>query len=441
MSRIRLLVVLVMVGLAPAVARAQEPLARADQLRNAGRFKAAAEVLRAFLQQQPEHTRAQLMLAETLYWQGDFSGARRYFRMVLEREPDNSPARRQLSEIEAVSAPWLRVQWDRLEDNQPLDRNRLGVQGAVYVDPLWSLGMRIDPEWVVAGDSTLNLLRAEGTLAGYLPSARTELELSGGVTRWQSELGRFLPGASAVEPTGRARLGVRAGGGLVLSAIVERMMYTATVASLAEPVPSTNARLQARLDQRGWLGEAAVQRESYPDDNAVMTTYTWLLAPLVRSGQVQLHAGYAFSYQDAASSRFVADSPQRPGSGALQGHYVPYFTPEREMQHGIAASFALSGRKGARLQLNGSYGAYARRDVPIISRVEPGPGPPNRNPPSSEQFRAETFHPYNAHAAGTLPLGRVAAITLEAERLRTSFYQQTRLSAFMSLRFVPRSRS
>ena len=440
MSRILLLVILLFVRLAPADAQGQDPIAQAELLRNAGHYAEAAELLRSFLRQQPDDARALVMLAETLYWQGDFSAARKYFRAVLQRDPNNAAARRQLDEIQAASAPWMRLQWELLDDNQPLVRNRFDLHAAAYINPLWSIGLRINPEWIDAEDATTSLVRVEGSLGGFLPGARTELELSAGATRWHSD---DNPGVSsnAAEPTGRARIGVRAGSGLTISAIAERALYTATIASLAEPLPTTSLRLMTRLERNGWLGEAALQRESYPDDNAITTTYAWLLAPIVRTTTTQLHAGYAFSFQDAASSRFVAVVPQRPGSGGtLEGRYEPYFTPERELQHGVAASLAVSAGKGARFQVNGSYGAYARRAVPVLERgVDPGPGPPNRNPVIREQFKSETFHPFNVRAAGTLPLGRQATFTLEAERLRTSFYQQTRLSAFMSLRFVRRN--
>jgi hypothetical protein len=221
----------------------------------------------------------------------------------------------------------------------------------------------------------------------------------------------------------------------LVSGSFERAQYNATIASLADPLMHTTWRIRSRLDRHDWLGEAAAQVQTYPDENTIVTTYAWLLAPLLRTSSMRVHGGYAVSYQDSRESRFQALIPARttPG-GSLEGRYDPYFTPERELQHSLAASLAVWNSGGARFQLNGSFGAYARRQEPVL-RVQGGPGrPPQRD--SLRTFTQQTFHPYNLHAAGTLPLARNLTLNLDGEQLRTAFYRQTRFGAALAFRFV-----
>ena len=426
MVKVALVVALSAFWLQTAHAQTGDVLARADALRNAGQYDSAIVLLREAHRRSPGHAPTELMLGETLYWQGDYTSAARHFENVLRMNPQNAAARRQLDEIRTVSAPWLRLGYQHDDDNQPLTRNTAQLEAGFFINPLWSIGVRASGQTAASGNVQFDYREGQAELAGYLPRARLDVRLAAGIAATASEPGLFS--GYVGEPVGQLEIGRRIGGGLRISASVERELYTATAASLMNPVPLIRARARAQLDRRNWLGEGAVQQETYTDDNATLTTYAWLLAPLAVTSSMMLQAGYAFSWQDSRESRFTS-----------QGIYDPYFTPENEISHSVAGSFVAWRQNGARLQVNGSYAFYGSRGVPgLIPAPPPGPGNPNRGPRS---FTEESYHPYNVRIAAALPVTARSTFSVEAERMRTSFYQNTRVAALFSIRFAPRPAS
>lgn len=408
-------------SVAGADAQTTDVVARADSLRNAREFAASVRLLDEHLRQHPTDTRADLMLAEVLYWQGDFSSAARHFSHILRTEPGNAAARRQLEEIRAVSSPWLRMRADASKDNQPIKRLDGDVDAGFFLTPLWSLGVRVAPQHAVSGDTTLNQMNARGVLKGYLVAPHVDVELSTGTASWRAAVRGVNRSGSAF--IGSGRMAILVARNLKAFASVDRAQYAATVASLAAPLTTTTPALGLRVDGR-WLGEAAAQRTQYPDNNAVNTAYAWLLAPIAIEKEFTLHLGYAFSYQDANQSRYT-----------VAGRYEPYFTPDQELEHSIAGSLVTWQKSGARLQLNGSYAVYGRRTTPSVIF---GPGAPGKIGPRFIAFGVQHFHPYDIHAATSLPLQKNIALTIDAERIRTSFYQNTRAGAQISIRFARR---
>lgn len=395
-------------GVVPAAfGQETDVIARANALRNAGAFDSAVVLLQAAHERVPADHRIEFMLGETLYWLGDFTRAADHFRNVLRADPSNASARRQLLEIRTASAPWVRSRVTREDDSQPLDRTSGEFEAGFFMNPLWSLGMRAGLQQATGEGAQLRQIEGRAEVRGYLPRARIDLMVSGGVSAQESNPG-FFDGYVG-EPVGSAEIARRFGNGWRGAASFERAIYTATTASLTNPIPFTRPRVRLQFDRRGWLGEAAAYQESFPDVNRIMTAYAWLLAPVFTTPSALLQAGYAFSYQDSEESRFRA------------GVYDPYFTPDREQQHSIAASFVTWHARGAKLQVNGSYAVFGRRGVPGVA-----------------SSATETFHPYNVRAAATVPLGTTHAFTIEAERMKTAFYHNTRLAALISFRFAPR---
>lgn len=409
---------------AAAQAQTADVVSRADSLRNAGAFAASAQLLAGHLRTYPTDTRAELMLAEVLYWQGDYSAAARHFRHLLAVNPQNAAARRQLDEIRAASSPWLRMRADVNSDNQPVKRFDGDIDAGFFINPLWSIGLRAAPQHATSGDTTLNELNARGVLKGYVPSAHLDVELSAGTAQWRSaRAGTTVKGLAFI---GSARFAVPVARNLKLFASVNRLPYTSTIASLAAPITTTMPAIGLQLSGR-WLGEAAAQRTSYPDNNAVITTYAWLLAPIVLQQRYTLHLGYALSYQDSKESRYTTAA-----------RYDPYFTPENEMQHQAAGSFVTWNKSGTRLQVNGSYAFYGKRTTPSVTTVSNGNGKPVTKVVA---FSDQTFHPYDVHAAASFPLNQNVSFTFDAERIRTSFYQDTRVGAQAAIHFAHRPAS
>jgi hypothetical protein len=139
---------------------------------------------------------------------------------------------------------------------------------------------------------------------------------------------------------------------VTLRARVERAPYLHTIASLDTPVMVQTLAGLLQLNQRGWTGEAAYQREDYPDNNATRTAYGWMMAPLARQQDALVQVGYAFSYSDADATRFALVSPTQPyppGDPRFSRRTLraPYYA-NRLLTHAAIGAVALGPTRGVR---------------------------------------------------------------------------------------------
>lgn len=394
--------------------------------------------------------RAEALLGTAAYWEGDLVSARRLLSAALAADANQPDARRMLEEVHVGAAPWAQVGAELRHDDQPLDRRAVDVAAGWFPTPLLAATLRADLVSLVADgtDDAPELARAEGELSHYAPAARLESMVAGGVVR------RSTP--SRTDWTGRAMLGLRLPNGVALRARAAREPYLRTVASLAVPV--TVATLGGELawrHPRGWLGEAAVRRERYPDDNAVTTAYLWLLAPVAQGARGVLQLGYGASAQDADESRFVLlhDVPAGPGipveGVSTEGRYAPYWTPSRLRTHSLLAAAELRPGAALVLRAGGSYGVSAREEAPFWAVTVPGPpGPPGTpGPPAppplpmlERRFAERTFHPLELRASADVALARDARLVVRAEHQRAAFWRGTTVGAGITWRFAAGAR-
>jgi len=328
-------------------------------LAETGERERARELLKPLLSVSATKAEAETLLGELSYWDGDLSTARRQFETALLADPKQEEAKSKLAEIVAGTAPWIRVSSVGWHDNQPLDRLVLGLESGWFVTPLTKLTASAQPTeyWT---DSSHGVAVAEVALSNYKPAARLETELALGAVR-------HVVGVSSWDWTGRGRVGFRLPKHLTVSARLERAPYFATRASLdtSVMVQTMAGVLHWSDDARGWLGEAAYQRQRYPDNNAIRTSYGWLLAPLIHRTGVEVQAGYSLAASNADALRYVLAQPNQTFN--LVGEYAPYYTPSHLVTHSALAGFTLGNAKRSQFRFDASYGFRSTDDAPFFS--------------------------------------------------------------------------
>ena len=366
---------------------------------------------------------AESLLGTVAYWEGNLTGAKRHFEAALSHEPERADAIRQLREIRASAAPWIRLGGEARWDDQPLDRLAGTLEAGWYLTPLQSLALHVQPQHLSAGDTAETVTAAEVMLAGYWPASRLETE---------AMLGVLQRSAAGTDWTGRFGVGLRLPQHLVLRARVERSAYLWTRASVATPVMTQAASgLLDWSDPRGWTGQAGYTLQQYPDENRIHTTFLWALAPVIRSAAGEVKLGYGFNYQDAEQSRF--DSAPVNTLDPLSGRYEPYYTPQNLQAHNATGAARVQLGRAVTLRANGAYSVYATEDAPVLFRVgQGGPG----SPAVQTAYYRRTIHPWNMRAAlaTTFP-GRLMA-TAYGEHLRTAFYAASTAGVEMTYRFA-----
>lgn len=308
------------------------------------------------------------------------------------------------SQASGQTAPWVAGSVRFASDNQPLRRLAVAGEYGRYLSPAATASLHAATER--ASDVILSSVLAGATLA--LPSAR---------------LGMRARAGAALDDTGAAFVyhlsaDVAAGAGVSVRAAAARERYSRTLSSLGQSVYMTTRELALdRAAAPGWAGEAVVRRESFDDDNRVISAYTWILAPLSRSTRHAFRAGAATSLQDSDTSTWQPlDFPggAQPGD-QLAGHYTPYYTPSDIVAHSVIANAALL--VGATwLIADVSVGVRATEQAPVLHRGSSS---------FTRSFHERSFTPYRIALTAAAPLDDRTGARIAFDHARTAYYRVT----------------
>lgn len=377
--------------------------------------------------------RAHTLLGTLAYWTGDYVEARDRFLNALRLESSIAEARRQLREIETAAATWVRAGVSGWDDDQPLQRATVSVEGGWFANPLTPVTLRARSARFDADPSAETVSTAEADLSTYLPGMRLELGARGGVV--QRSFGE------GTDWTGRATLGIRARDNGLLQLGVEREPYLNTTGSLATPIMTTSVVGTARWQPSGWMIEGVARRERYPDDNDITTGYVWALAPIVRRGRGSMHAGYSFAAQSATTGRFIPPRdaslsfPPGQAPATVPGRYDPYYTPRNLRVHLALASVRLAPNDRWTLTSDLSYAIHARDDAPVLVVVP--------DPPDLDIVRAyfdREFTPWNVRGGIDVGVTDAARLALTVEHGQRAYYRFTTVGLSGTYRFVAAAR-
>ena len=380
---------------------------------------------------------AATLLGTLDYWTGNLSGAMSWLETALDADSARRDTRELLREIAGLTAPWLRVSVSGRRDDQPLREQRGEVEVGWFPVPEWSLAVRAAPSRFPADAiTTREALDLSARARGFVPAMRLRLEGEGGVYRrsW----------ARSGDWTGRGAAALGLGRSFALGASLHRAPYLHTQSSLRSAVMSTAIGANLRLDSpRGWLGELAIQREDFPDDNTISTAFGWILAPLVHGPRGHLLAGYSLSMQDSRESRFVlVDTtpslpPGRP-QAELRGRYDPYFTPDQLTAHAVIASLMMRPSRATALRLGGSYGVRAHDRAPVFLSV---PSVPPQGEGVVRASYARTYTPWDIRASFEAGAPGGSSLRITGAHNHTIFYSASSLAVAVTLRRITRLRN
>ncbi|HEV8197775.1 MAG TPA: tetratricopeptide repeat protein, partial [Gemmatimonadales bacterium] len=373
--------------------------------------------------------RAHVLLGTLDYWEGRLTGAANHFRTALRADSSLSEARRQWREIAEITAPWIRIAGEAAHDDQPATRISPTLDLGVFLTPLWSLEGSAGNNWYRSGDSLSRTVQTgELTLKGYTPGLALETVFSGGVFHRSF-------GAANNDWTATAEGRFRLPGHFTIGGRASRKPYFYTTASLTTPVLVREVIGLASLNApAGWLGEAGVGRQTYPDGNTVTSGYAWLLAPIAKGPQGSFSLGYAFSAENARESRFVLADPSQtaqPGSAGfnLAGRYVPYYTPDHVVAHSAIGNITLHPGHGVTISGNGAWAisAHERAHSFVVSGA----------PPTLQVSTArQTFTPWTARLVAAQDVASGWSIRAQIEHDRSAFYEVTTAGVTLVYRFA-----
>lgn len=380
-----------------------------------GRQRAAVELLAPL---GSDHAEAEVIRGIAALWSGSLVSAARHFKNALRVEPEHEEAASSLATIREGARSWIRMGAERGTDTQPLTRSGVSAEAGVFVTPLQSLFVEVSHDRHAANETIVPVTRASANTRGFWPALNLETELGAGLAaRTDSSVW-----------TARADAGLRLPYGLRLGSRWERAPYLYTVAAVENMVATNGLQASVSLDRGGWIGEAAVGRESFPDDNSKSLAYAWLMAPLLQNHRVTIQAGYAYNYQNTDEHRFtpvLAGAP-RPGQPPeWEGRYDPYYTPLNVQTHDLTGSIRLRPANGLTVHANGSYTVVGSEQAPFVYVAGRAP---------ATDLYEHDIHPWNVTGSIAAAVHRDLSIHLEWSHMAKTWYDASVLNLAIYLR-------
>lgn len=399
----------------------------------AGDYDAAAELLAAWLERNPDDPGVRWLLARTLYWAGEFSAARRQLRRTLEVEPGYGPARDLWTEMRDLWAARVRIGLRADDDAQPLARQQLSLEGGIPIGPRVDLVARGELRRLDAPrPGEVTVAEGRGGLRADLPGVELEV-LAGAAAR------PVLDGSDLV---GSAALSVDLLAGLALEAEGRRWSYEFTSTSVDTAVVTETGEIRlARSDPVGWSGEVAGRLDRFPDGNEVGHAWAWVLAPLWSRGRSAIRVGYGFEVKDAEASTYQSRSAEGglpgPGGGGARTVevYDPYYTPEDVHTHSALVSVQAGMSEAVLLAADGATGVAAREDAPSLDATAGSVGGP------TVSFAERDFTPWRLRARLSAELSPAATLRVEAGYREDAYHEVWYGSTRLEWRFLGGLRS
>jgi hypothetical protein len=339
----------------------------AQMLAETGNRRRARQLLSPLREISVVRADALTLLGTLDYWEGDLTSAKKLFTEAVAARPEHPSALRQLGEINAATASWVRISPTVWHDDQPQTRAGVLIEGGWFPTPVTATRVRLQPVKYFTRDSTPGFWNGEAEIEHFVPEIRLEtMARAGAIWREGGD-------SAAVDWTGATSVGVRLPRAVTFRVRGNRAAYLATPASLVASIMTDAVSTELQWSRRGWLGEAAFGRQYFPDDNAIRSAYAWILAPVLFRSSVELQAGYAFAADDSDETRFgplsqpsVSPRPGRPQRTAEEGAYVPYYTPAHVVKHSMIGALVGNPRSRAIVRVDWSYALRATEDAPFL---------------------------------------------------------------------------
>jgi hypothetical protein len=190
-------------------------------------------------------------------------------------------------------------------------------------------------------------------------------------------------------------------------------------------------------DYAGWLGEAAVKVDRFPDDNKSTSAYVWAMAPVIRTNRLTANIGYSLATQNADSMRFVIDNPNQsavPSSPSFDfsGRYDPYYTPSDIISHSALASVTIRPSGRATITVRGGYAFHATEDAPTFV-----PASASSSVGYVLQMVERKFNPWDAHMTFSSAASDAVSLSGSVDHTKTAFYSATSGRVMLTYRFLP----
>jgi len=378
-----------------------------------GKIRHAEYVLKEFLQLDPHHSEANLLMANIHKWNGRLDKSRKIASNMAVTYPENEDFKVLLEDLKSLSAPVLGLSGFTYSDDQPLEYTGFSLQGSWYKS--WFFSPKISfvnqKHSSFASDPFTSFIRAQNSI--YLKS-KTTITIGGGF---------FLPRFNNLEAlyTAELNLSQKIFNSLRFDLAYEKKPYQYTNMSILDPFLFTTYKGSLNLEsQGGFYGELGHQQQIFPDSNKINATYAWILIPLLNRQHFTLNAGYSFNFSNSKKSTFTI-AETSGGQQAFppvnnkpvqekEGYYDLYFIPLNQEIHSILTSLKIgSERTNVTAKINA--GLFASADAPYSETT------------STVDFKNIKYSPFELETAFKLSLHKNLSLSGKYQYQKLFFFE------------------
>ncbi len=335
----------------------------AETALQSGRYAQADSILNNLPKDDRGDPYAQSIRAKYHFWTGDFNQALTLARSSQKAAP-KPETEALVQSISGATRPWLHAGGTFMTDDQPLQRFDAHVRAGKYLSRFFDVRAEGALQFFEPEAGPVNARSIHVSNVTRVARSGTEIETGAGVF----QLGEFLS-----DWTGKLKLTQRLPAGLSLSARAERLPYLWTPAAVDTGLifHQASAALEWKEKHGIWVN-SGVQADFFSDGNRVLTTWAWVLSPVLKAGPASLRIGYSYSLADSKENRFASIKtlseildPFDP-EAEIRGIFRPYFTPEQMRIHFGIAQADLHISKRFTLSVHAKYGFSARAMNPYL---------------------------------------------------------------------------
>jgi tetratricopeptide (TPR) repeat protein len=330
-------------------------------LYESGNYAEAKIVLDTLLSYDSMNAEGNIMLVYLLVWKGDNHKAKLLIQKLKDTYPDNKEIAAIFGNIKNDFSDELLLRFNNVSDDQPILSNQFGFTYKKKYSALFAPSIEImKSNFTGVATPTLWV------------KTNDQINVSFGKTKVLAGIGWFNAQKSFSGLTHELSLEQKLSSSTKFLASSEKIPYQYTTSSIISPLLYGLQKMTIQVDKRKLIGAAGIERQSFADNNAVFTAYTWGLISVIQITGISLMGGYGFSYANTDDSKYTASKSllsivaSQPLNSIVDGIYSPYFTPLKQQVHSLLANLTVKPSNTVSIKLNGSYGIMAQALAPYL---------------------------------------------------------------------------
>ena len=280
-----------------------------------GKINKVETILSRFLDKNSKNIEFLMMQANINFWKGDIKKSRRLITKINEIYPNTDYTKNLEAEIAAVTATYIKANFEYQTDSQPLDYFASHIVVGEYVSRFLNPQLKVSRYSFTPEHEDALIIELKNEF--YFNKIKLKANAFGGIYINHSDKSDWIGGLSITKDLFKKTF---------LKIGYAKKNLLSTIASTS--INLTYQSLFGEIDYSNkWIVlHSWYNHQMFSDDNVIKSYGSWILSQPIKLKKLNFQIGYSFNYTDAEDTLFFFNNQ---GVGV----YNPYFTPEEQEIH------------------------------------------------------------------------------------------------------------